>query len=193
MPTLDPRTSSHHDTGRTRSAAWGAPFVMGLLIAVLGFFAFIAAGITSLATILLFGALLGAGGLVEIVEAFRHRHHGGLVLHLLSGILALVVGAIMLFRPVAGLAAVSLMLGGYFLASGLFRGITAVADRYERWGFDVFYAVVAIALGIAVFSGWPVTSLWLVGALVGAELIARGIAIMGVSLALRRELKGVTV
>ncbi|MGI5862773.1 MAG: HdeD family acid-resistance protein [Myxococcales bacterium] len=181
-------TRTARETGRARSTLWGAPFVLGMAITLLGVLAFIAARITSLATILVFGALLAIGGIVEIVEGFWHRKTGHLVLHVLSGVLAAVVGGILLFRPVAGLTAVGLLLGGFFLASGLFRGITAVADRYERWGFDLAYGLLAIGLGIVVFAGWPLTSLWLVGALVGAELVIRGVAIMGVALTVRREL-----
>ncbi len=182
-------TRTNPELGRSRSAVWGAPFVLGLAISLLGVLAFIAARITSLATILVFGALLAVGGIVEIVEGFLHRKAGHLARHVLSGVLATVVGAILLFRPVAGLSAVGLLLGGFFLVSGLFRGITAVADRYERWGFDLAYGLLAIGLGVIVFAGWPLTSLWLVGALIGAELILRGVAIMGVSLTVRRELQ----
>lgn len=182
-------TRANPELGRSRSAVWGAPFVLGLAISLLGVLAFIAARITSLATILVFGALLAVGGIVEIVEGFLHRKAGHLARHVLSGVLATVVGAILLFRPVAGLSAVGLLLGGFFLVSGLFRGITAVADRYERWGFDLAYGLLAIGLGVIVFAGWPLTSLWLVGALIGAELILRGVAIMGVSLAVRHELQ----
>ena len=182
-------TRTNPELGRSRSAVWGAPFVLGLAISLLGVLAFIAARITSLATILVFGALLAVGGIIEIVEGFLHRKAGHLARHVLSGVLATVVGAILLFRPVAGLSAVGLLLGGFFLVSGLFRGITAVADRYERWGFDLAYGLLAIGLGVIVFAGWPLTSLWLVGALIGAELILRGVAIMGVSLTVRRELQ----
>ncbi len=181
------------ETGRERSAIWGGPFLIGAVIAALGVFAFISTGIAGLATILFFGVLLAGGGLLEVIEGFRNRRRGSLVLHVLSGILAVVVGGILLFRPVAGLAALSLLLGGFFIASGLFRGITAMVDRYERWGFDLFYGVVAVVLGIVVFANWPAVSLWLVGALVGVELLARGIAIMGVSLVVRRELRRATV
>lgn len=175
--------------GRAVSATWGTPFVAGLFMVALGILAFIAAGIASLATIFAFGALLLVAGLMEVVYAFQARRQGSFLLPLLSGLLSLVVGALFLFRPLAGLAATSLMLAAFFLASGLFRGITAIADRYAHWGWDLFYGVVAIVLGVLLLSGWPTSSIVTIGVLVGAELIARGSTLMGASLALRRGLR----
>lgn len=177
-------------SGRERSAIWGGPFLLGVLIAALGVFALLSTGIAGLATVIFFGVLLAGGGVVEIIEGFGERKEkGNLLLHVLSGVLAVVVGGILLLMPIAGLAALTLLLGGYFIASGLFRGVTALADRYEKWGFDLFYGIVAIALGVIVFAAWPEVSLTLVGALIGIELLARGIAIIGVSLTMRRGLR----
>ena len=174
---------------REVSAAWGGPFVMGTLLVLLGIFAFIAAGITSLATAIMFGILLFVAGILEIVYAFRVRRGGRFTLYFLGGIFSVVVGVLFLVRPLAGLAALSLLLAGYFFATGLFRGITSVMDRYPRWYFDFFYGVVAVLLGVLIVAQWPISSLWIVGALVGAEIASRGIAMMAVALEMRRVLR----
>ena len=107
----------------------------------------------------------------------------------MSGFLSIAVGGVFLARPFAGLAAVSLMLAGYFFASGLFRAITSVIDRYRHWGFDLFYGAITVFLGVLLLQGWPATAFWLLGTLVGIELILRGAAVLGASLALRRALQ----
>jgi uncharacterized membrane protein HdeD (DUF308 family) len=178
--------------GRVRAATWGGSFVAGLLIFALGVFCLIAAGITGLASILLFGILLLVAGVLEIVSALRERKQGRPALqHFLVGILSIVVGALFLARPAVGLAAVSLLLAGYFFADGLFRSVTSLLDRYENWGWDFISGAVSVILGIIVFSNWPISALWVVGVLVAVQLMMRGLLVMSVSMALRRGLRTV--
>ena len=98
----------------------------------------------------------------------------------------LVVGGLLVWQPIAGLAAVGALIGAYYLASGLFHAITAVIDRYEHWGWDLVYGALATLLGVYVLATWPISSLWLVGTLVGIELVLRGIAWIGAGVTLRR-------
>lgn len=182
------------DTARARgrseafSAAWGGPFVVGLLMAVVGLLAFFSSVLTSFVTVLFLGVLLVLAGLFEIVHAFRVWHEGRPLRFLLGGLLSIVVGFLYLVHPAAGLQALALLLAGYFFVSGLFRGITAVADRYPHWGWDFVYGISAVILGIIILGEWPLSALWVVGALVGLEIFFRGIALMGGSLAVRQAL-----
>jgi hypothetical protein len=45
--------------------------------------------------------------------------------------------------------------------------------------------LIAIGLGLTIIAQWPLSSLWLMGTVVGIELIARGITVTAASLALR--------
>jgi uncharacterized membrane protein HdeD (DUF308 family) len=184
-------TRSSPELGRTQAAVWGTPFILGLLLMVLGLFAFSAAAFTSLVTIVVFSVLLAASGILEIVYAFRSRKGGHFLLYLLGGVLTLVVGVLMMLRPLAGLATVTLLLAGFFFASGLFRGITSLMDRYSGWGWDVFYGLVAIALGVMLVAQWPISALWFVGALVGAEIFFRGVGMAAAAWSIRRGLREV--
>ncbi len=177
-------------TPRVNSAAWGGPFILGLLMTILGIVALGAAFFTSLVTAILFGAFLAGAGIMEIISAFRTRKSGGpFWLYLLSGILSIVVGLFVLVYPAAGLGAMTLLLAGYFFASGLFHAITSVMDRYSRWGWDFLYGAVSIVLGIIVMRQWPISAVWLVGTLVGISIFFRGIALMAGALTVRRVLR----
>ncbi|NVJ02007.1 HdeD family acid-resistance protein [Myxococcus sp. AM009] len=175
---------------RVNSAAWGGPFIMGILMTLLGIVALGAAFFTSLVTAILFGAMLAGAGVMEAISAFRTRKEGGpFWLYLLSGILSVVVGLFVLIYPAAGLGAMTLLLAGYFFASGLFHAITSVMDRYPRWGWDFFYGAVSIFLGIVVMRQWPISAVWLVGTLVGIGIFFRGVALMAGALSVRRVLR----
>jgi uncharacterized membrane protein HdeD (DUF308 family) len=178
--------------GRARAARWGGSFVAGLLIFALGVLCLVAAGVAGFASILLFGALLLVAGVLEIFSAVRERKHGRQSLsHFLVGLLSIVVGGLFLLRPAVGLAALTLLLAGYFFADGLFRSVTSLLDRYEGWGWDFFSGAVSVVLGVIVFSQWPISALWVVGVLVAVQLMMRGLLVMSVSMALRRELRTV--
>ncbi|MFP2956568.1 HdeD family acid-resistance protein [Myxococcus sp. 1LA] len=174
---------------RVNSAAWGGPFVMGLLMTLLGIVALGAAVFTSMVSVILFGAMLAGAGIVEVISAFRTRKEGGpFWLYLLSGILSVVVGLFVLVYPAAGLGALTLLLAGYFFASGLFHAITSVVDRYPQWGWDFFYGAVSVVLGIMVMRQWPISAVWLVGTLVGIGIFFRGVALMAGAFAVRKVL-----
>ncbi|WP_233261328.1 HdeD family acid-resistance protein [Vitiosangium sp. GDMCC 1.1324] len=177
--------------GRTnlKSNVWGGPFVMGLLITLLGVVALSSIVFTSLATAVFYGAMLFVGGIFEVIHAFRVRKSGPFLMFLLGGILSAVVGALVLMNPGAGLLALTLLIGGYFFASGLFRGITSIADRYEGWGWDFAYGLVSVALGVIIFAQMPYSSLWAPGILVGVEILSRGIAMMAGALTVRKVVR----
>ncbi|MFP2927342.1 HdeD family acid-resistance protein [Pyxidicoccus sp. 3LG] len=178
---------------KATSAVWGGPFILGLLMTVLGIVALGASFLTSLVTVFLFGALLAGAGIAEIISAFRVRKSGGpFWLYMLSGVLSTVVGLFVLMYPAAGLGALTLLLAGYFFASGLFHAITSVMDRYPQWGWDLFYGAVSIFLGVVVMMEWPISAVWLVGTLVGIGIIMRGVALMASALAIRQTLRAVT-
>ena len=180
-------------TPRATSAAWGGPFILGLLMVVLGVVALGASFLTSMVTAILFGALLAGAGITEIVSAFRVRKSGGpFWLYMLSGVLSTVVGLFVLVYPAAGLGAITLMLAGYFFASGLFHAITSIMDRYPQWGWDLFYGAVSIFLGVVVMMEWPISAVWLVGTLVGIGIIMRGVTLMASALAIRQTLRAVS-
>jgi uncharacterized membrane protein HdeD (DUF308 family) len=174
---------------RTTASLWGGPFVMGLLLVLLGVVALGAVVLTSFFSVIFYGSMLVVAGVFELIHAFRIRKQGTkggpFVMFLLGGILSIGVGLMLLARPGAGLLALTLLLAGYFFASGLFRGITALSDRYEGWGWDLGYGLVSLALGVIIFAQLPASSLWALGIVVGVEILSRGIAIMASALAVR--------
>jgi uncharacterized membrane protein HdeD (DUF308 family) len=179
---------------RGASAVWGAPFLLGLLTALAGFVLLGATFFTSMVTVYFVGMMLVIGGVLEIIAGVRMRGEGGGTFwsFLLGGVLTTVVGILTVMFPGAGLASLTLLLAGYFFASGLFHVITSVMDRYAQWGWDLAYGLISLVLGLSVMAQWPTSSVWLVGTLVGVAVLFRGLAMMSGSLMLRRGLRDLT-
>ncbi|WP_223763520.1 HdeD family acid-resistance protein [Corallococcus sp. AS-1-6] len=175
---------------RGASAMWGAPFILGLLTAIAGVVLLGATFFTSMVTVFFVGMMLVIGGVLEIAAGIRSRKesHSAFWSFMLGGILTTVVGILTVMYPAAGLASLTLLIAGYFFASGLFHVITSVMDRYFQWGWDLAYGLISLVLGLGVMARWPASSVWLVGTLVGLAVFFRGISMMSGSLLLRRGL-----
>ena len=80
-----------------------------------------------------------------------------------------------LLNPLKGVIALTAILGIYFLASGIFRLAYSfqLAGPGSR-GVSLFNAVISIVLGALVLSGWPESSLFLLGIFLGIDLIFFG-------------------
>lgn len=157
-------------------------FVWGMVLVALGIFAVVAPLFTGVATAVLVGMLLMAGGIVEVIFAFQAESFGRGVLRFLFGGLAVVAGGIMIVQPGRGLGALTIVLVAYFLASGALDIVLAFKLKpAEGWGWTLFSGIVTIALGVFLISQWPVSGIWAVGVYVGARLIMHGWMLMALA------------
>jgi uncharacterized membrane protein HdeD (DUF308 family) len=159
---------------RPESAAWGGTFTLGLLWTIAGVSANVATGFATLAAIYYVGALLVVAGGLGLWYGLRGAGAGLITLSVLS----LVLGGLLLAHPGRGMGPLSLLAIGYFLMVGLFRAVTSVMDRQESWAWDFAYGVCAIGIALIAARAWPLSSFWLLGVLVGVELIVRGLDVM---------------
>lgn len=167
---------------REESAVWGGSLLMGALWTIAGVLCLAATGLASVAAVYYVGALLAIGGIASLVGGFRGGGAGAVIL----GVLSLVVGIMIFIHPGAGLVSLTVLLIGYFFIAGLFRVLTSVADRYPGWGLECISGLCSIAIGVIAVRAWPVSSFWLLGTLVGVELVLRGIFMMAGAMSARR-------
>ena len=164
---------------------WGWFLALGVLLLFVGSWALRASAITSLVSVLVLGWSLVVGGIAEVVHAFAARRSRGFTLHLLSGVLAAVVGVMVVRTPVSSAITLTLLITGWLLASGLFRIVASVANRHAGWGWEVVNGAVSVLLGAMVWAQFPSSALWLIGTFVGIEILFRGVTWMGFAFALR--------
>jgi len=164
------------DTGGTEELRrhWGVCVVLGIASVILGTVALGASGIVTLASVLFFGWMLVFGGAVQAVHAFWFRRWGGFFRHLLGGVLGIVVGGLMVARPLAGAESITLLLAAFFVVGGVFRIMAALAVRFPSWGWTLMSGVVTLLLGIIIWRQWPISGLWVIGTFVGIDLIFDG-------------------
>ncbi len=176
MPLLPENNSTNpkFDDSMRLQDSWVWFLALGTAIMVLGFLAIGAAFITTLTTILVFGILMVAAGVVQLVNAVLGRSWRAFFLNLLCGILYLIVGGLMIERPVNVAVALTFFLAVAFLASGTLRILLAVMERFPGWGWVLANGIITLLLGIAIWRRWPEDSLWVIGLFVGIELVISG-------------------
>jgi uncharacterized membrane protein HdeD (DUF308 family) len=179
MPTLfSGRLKRMFKTSGLEPRARAGRLIIGMLLLMAGGFAVTSAWTVSFVTLAAYGVLLLFAGALESVHALQRRRAGDALPHALAAVFCFIVGALFLTRPVATLASVTALLGAYFIASGLFRILAALLHRNAGWGWTVLRGSVSLILGVVVFASWEISSLALLGLLIGAELIASGLAVL---------------
>jgi uncharacterized membrane protein HdeD (DUF308 family) len=158
---------------------------LGIALIVLGILA-LGSEFTAYAVAWIFGILLIASGGVEVAAAFSARLWSGFFVHLLFGILYFVVGVLMINHPGAGVDALALMLAASFLVGGLLRIVVALTHRFSSWGWVLLNGIVTFLLGVMIWQRWPEASEWVIGLIVGIELIFAGWSWVALALAARR-------
>jgi uncharacterized membrane protein HdeD (DUF308 family) len=167
---------------------WGWYLALGIAMVVLGTIAISWACLATItvAATWLFGVLLLAGGIAEIIGAFSAGRWSGTLVHLLIGVLYAVVGFMILDQP--GLSAILLtrFIAIFLMVGGIFRALSAVSHRYVGWGWMLLSGIVTFALGWMVYKQWPVSGLWFIGLYLGIDMILNGWTWIMLSLGLRR-------
>ena len=132
------------------------------------------AAAATLVTVLYFGILLLASGIVQLVNAPLSRNWSGFFLHLLAAIVHLVLGAILVDQPLRAAEQLTLILAVAFLIAGGLRLLGALIRHFPGWNWVLLNGLITFALGIAIWRQWPSASLWVIGTFVGVDMIFNG-------------------
>ena len=151
----------------------------GIVFTLLGFIAVALPGISTLSTELFIGWLLIFGGAVQLFRTFKARHAPGFLGSLLTGILYFVFGILLILFPIAGIFSLTVLLTIFFIAEGIAKIILGIQLRpFRRWGWFLLNGFLALIIAYIIWSGWPGTAFWVLGLLVGINMIFFGISLM---------------
>jgi uncharacterized membrane protein HdeD (DUF308 family) len=155
-----------------------ATITLGVLSILLGIFAWGGAVVTTLASMLVLGVILLAAGVTQLVQAFRVGSWQGFFFHALIAAIDVAMGIVLLRTPYLGAASLTLLIAGYFIAGGVARmaGMSVIPSASRGW--MLFSGLVSLLLGTWILWQWPTATLFLIGALIGIDLILTGWAMV---------------
>ncbi len=159
-----------------RYKTWSIAMGAGLII--LGLLTIAVAGFTTYVSVVFLGLVLSVRGIVDAVHAVGSRHDKGFWWKIFGGTLSLVIGVLLISRPVVGILSLTFLIAVFLITSGLFRAIAAPLEQGSQWGWVMFGGIVSLILGFIVLSGWPISAIWFIGLMVGVEILIQGIVMV---------------
>ena len=169
-----------------RHATWY--LIQGVLLIVAGVLAIIYPLISAVAVVVLTGWLLVASGVLQAISLLGARHVPHFWLQLVSAILAILIGFLFLRDTGQGLVTITLMLIIFFMIEGVSKIVFALTIRpMPQWGWVLASGIVGVVLSVLLLAFLQLTAVWLVGLMLGVQLISVGGAIANMALHARRS------
>lgn len=165
---------------------WGAIVAFGALLIVLGAIAVIFAWPATNATVIVNGVVFLIAGAAEIGVGSHSQAWGQFFLWVIGGVLYLFVGLVCIFDSGFASVVLTLVLGAGLIAAGVVRLYLAFQLPAEQPRTLVFVAgAVTILLGLIIVTHWPADSIWVLGTLLGVDLLFNGAGWVNFGLGLR--------
>lgn len=162
--------------------------VQGVLLVAGGILAVVYPVVSSVAVVVLLGWLLIVSGLVQGISLLGARQVPYFWLQLISVILGVLIGILFLRDPAQGLLTITLLVIVFFMIEGMSKIVFALTIRpFPNWGWVLASGGVGIVLSLILWASLPVTAIWLIGLLLGIELISVGAAITYLAWQVRRS------
>ena len=162
------------DTIRKRSLLF---LIQSGVMVLAGVLALIFPAFMSTGLLVLLGWLLILSGVVQLVSLIGATQVPYFWLQLITLALEMLVGYLLVTRPEAGLVAVTFLMLVLFLVVGIARVVFALMIRpMQDWLWVLASGLVAIVCALVLFGSLPQAATWLLGFLLGVELIAVGAA-----------------
>lgn len=169
-------------------AHWWCFMLLGVLLVVAGTAAIVFPALTVTATFAattLLAVLLMVSGVAIIVGSFWAGKWSGMLLQLLVGMLYLAAGFMMTENPVVSVEFITRFLALSFIVLGVFRIVAALLFHFPQWGWALLNGVVTMLAGIVIYRNLPSDALWVIGLLVGLEMLFNGWTWIMLAIALR--------
>ncbi len=167
--------------GSTTSILWGVVLVILGVLAV---------GSPLVAAFAVEGAisyLIVFAGIVHIILAFRAHGAGNMIWKLLVGLAYVAFGGYLIFRPLLGVASLTLVLASLFLIEGVFDLVLYSKMRaLQGSSWVLIDGVVTLLLGLMIYMQWPSSAFWAIGLLVGISMMMSGFTRIAMTLAIRQ-------
>lgn len=175
-----------HSLATEAKQATGWFIVLSVVMIVAGILAIglpLAAGI---AVNIVVAWLLILAGAAHFAFGWHLRGIGGVTWQFLLGILYVGVGVYLLLRPLAGLLTLTLALAIYLFIEGIIEIALSFGLRPRSgWGWMLLDGIVTLILGVMIWRLWPSATEWVIGTLIGINMIFSGLMRLMLSMTAR--------
>lgn len=161
---------------------WWYPVVRGVIAVALG--AVVMANPTASVVFLvrLLGVFVIVDGVVAVVDGVRQRgvEGGGSTWRLVTGVLGLVVGAVLLFWPGATVGVLTIIVGIWAVVGGVLAALAAFGIRSvpgSGWQWGLFWGLVTVVFGLVLMFA-PDKSVAVLAWIIGLYAVLSGVILV---------------
>jgi uncharacterized membrane protein HdeD (DUF308 family) len=173
------RGSEHH-------ARWKWFLASGVVLLLLGLTGAGATTLLELTSLLVFGPMLLASSLIQLLTAFFAEKGKERLLHLTAAGLEAVLGFFIMAHPLERMISLIALVAIFLIVGGLIRLTRLLATRSRGRAWVVMTGAVALLLGVSVWMGWPLARPWFVGLCIAVDFLCHGVSWSALALAERK-------
>lgn len=137
--------------------------------------------------ILAVAAVLTLTGIVQVIQSLRSTAGPQRVVSILLGLVVSALGILVWFNPEIGSGFLMALLIIFFTVNGLWK-ISAVL-RYRGAPGRIWLllsGLLSLVFVLVLWSQWPVAGAWVIGVLIGIDLLLSGVAMIALAVSARR-------
>jgi uncharacterized membrane protein HdeD (DUF308 family) len=150
--------------------------LLGIVMILAGFLVLGDVVLVTVISTIFIGMMSIAAGVFEVIHAFWTKGWGGFLWQVLLGVLYVAFGVVVVSQPVAGALILTYVLGLLFLISGIVRIVLGFSHWREAGWIMLLSGAFGVLAGLVILTGFPMTGLWVLGFLLGVDLISHGLA-----------------
>ena len=173
--------TAYDDSSRLRADNLSAPpfwicILLGLVMIAAGALVLGDVVLVTVISTMFIGWISIIAGAFEVIHAFWTKGWGGFVWQVLLGILYIAFGAVLVSQPIASALILTYVLGLLLLISGIVRILLGFGHWREAGWIMLLSGLFGVLAGLVILTGFPVTGLWVLGFVLGVDLISHGVA-----------------
>lgn len=174
-PSAAPETSG--TPARKSTGGWRWPLAIGLVLVGLSIAAFAKVLNSADQNHMLIGVLMLIAGLAQGAHAMMDMRWSNFTSDFAPSILFLLGGLIVISDPLTGSFVLTLLLAAALVLTSLFRLTSAWrGEALGGWQLLAIAGAVSVALWLWLLWTWPRSGVWVLGTIVGLDLLASGVS-----------------
>jgi uncharacterized membrane protein HdeD (DUF308 family) len=163
---------------------------LAIAFILLGTLAILEPFVAGLAVTKLVGVVLLVGGIMHFIGAFRGEGARSRIWQVIVAVFYVIAGFFFLGNPLMGLTTLTLFLSGVlfieaFTNLGAYFQLRPMAGS----GWLLANAIITFLLALMIWRHWPGISVWVIGTIVGIDLIVNGVTRLALGKAARSGLR----
>ena len=162
--------------------------IQGVLMVLAGIVALVYPFVSTVALVVVLGWLLILSGIVQGISLIGTQNVPNFWLQLVSVVLSIIVGVLFLRRPGEAVVTLTLLLIVFFMVEGFAKLIFSLTIRpLPNWGWVLASGIIGILLSFYLLANLTTIAVWLLGVLLGIQLIFEGVALGSLAWQVRRS------